>query len=174
MSEKSRPTTATEISYETRMMRQFVEQAIKSNTELISYDQAGEAIHKSGADKLTRDRLRDACRWSEKHHEGVAWECETNVGFRRLKAKEGADLLGVARRKVNRKLRRDIRRTENLTRGVTLEEDDQKRLFVELTATSTMLTIGGSNGMKKIASRVQSEELPPAEILKLFTDGGSK
>lgn len=169
MSENHKPASPTQISYETRMMRQFVEQAIKNNAERISYDEAGAAIHKSGSDSIVRTRLREACRWSELQVEGVAWECETNVGFRRLKPQEGADMLGGARRKANRKLRRDIRRTENLTRGVTLDEDDQKRLFVELTATSTMLTIGGANGVKKIASRVQSEELPPAEILKLFT-----
>lgn len=169
MEDKQPGTSFVVVSMETRIVRSLVEKAIADKAERITYDEVAKELGKSPKDKKVRSLLRLACRYWSDRMEGVDWDCEHNSGFRRMQPKETADMLSGIRRKSIRATRRGVKRAINLTRNATLSEDDQKRLFIEMSSASAIMTIGSASGAKRIAAGVQSQELPPAEVLRLFT-----
>lgn len=160
--------TIAAIHGDTRILRNLVEESIASGSRQVTFEEAGKALGRPVNDPKMRVRLGSVCQWAGRRHEGVLYLSVRDVGFRLAEPKEAADFMASNRKGAVRRIRRVVGRVENLTRGAELGEDEQKRLFVEMAAAGAIMTVGDSHASKLIAARIQSEELPTAEVLKLF------
>lgn len=156
------------VNAETRIARTIIEEAIEAKAERVTYADVAAKLGMGPKHPRVRAALRSACRWSSLRVTGVEWLCEPDTGYRRANPTEAADMMAVTRKRSARAARRSIRRAQNLTTGATLSDAQRSQVFVELAAASAMMTVGSAAGVKKIAARIQSEELPTPEVLKLL------